>query len=1071
MKKYSLFFALLIASFAIRAQQVKWYLSMGAQQPWGTQTNINAMNQAFGNGGWNQGFYPSVNVNALLQPSVCLIFMEGGDSHANSMNNFLQTNIVAIQNWVAAGGRLLINAAPNQGGNIQYGFGGVLLNYAFGPYSSNSTNAPGQALHPIFNGPALPCGTNYNGNFWCHGYVTGPGITQLVIGQTPGCSLCEKAWGSGWVMFGSMTTPNWHTPTLNAANFLSNVLTYLAVCCQQPTITAVASQTAICSGQSVQITAGGAGVGGTYTINPGNITTSVITLQPASTTIFTIAGTNTANCQGSTTLQIIVNPTPTVNITSNSPVCRGSALNFNIGLPGGVPGYTWTGPNGFASNVQNPSIPNAQPANSGTYFVTVSSTYTNGGVCSSSGSAAAFVVNTNPVSTGNATVCQGSALTLTASVLGASSYSWTGPGNFSSQQMNPAPISPASPTNAGNYIVTAYFTTQGTTLVCTSTAVANTSVVATSPVTVTMPANICQYSTAVLTAASNPMAQNFSWSGPNGFNATGSNTTIPNILPPASGLYNVIATWAIGSVSCNVSGANQLNVVPVPNVNINPPVSVCYPANVQLSANSPGAISYNWTATNGYTSNVANPLLTAPDQTLSGIYTVNTAYTNGALTCYNSNTTQVTINPILTFTLPTYEQKCFNSTYTVAGPSGATSYTWQGMNGYTSNNQNLVIPNITPAQGGTYTLSVNLGPCITSAVTKIDVLSPISYSSTPGNRIICAGETVTLTMGASGGSHNYAYNWDPAIYLPSPTGSVQVSQPQGTTIYNVSAYDINCPFYTVTTTFTVQVNKAPMPDLQLEKAEGCEPLCLTYNSHKQNEIDNITWDFGNGQLLQGDDFSHCLTVGQYDLKVTTKGKNGCTETYTQAPIKVWPKPHTDFTWDPEQPSTTDNRVTFWPSHQYGPVTSYYWQFSGTNHTIGMDSSAAKNPLRIYENVGKYPVMVIAKTDKGCIDTTFKVLEVREDFTVFIPNTFTPNGDGLNDIFNIKGLGLKTEGYSMDIFDRWGALIYSTKDALKGWDGTIKGLNAANGVYVYKVKAVGANGEGRKEYVGHVTLMR
>jgi gliding motility-associated-like protein len=60
---------------------------------------------------------------------------------------------------------------------------------------------------------------------------------------------------------------------------------------------------------------------------------------------------------------------------------------------------------------------------------------------------------------------------------------------------------------------------------------------------------------------------------------------------------------------------------------------------------------------------------------------------------------------------------------------------------------------------------------------------------------------------------------------------------------------------------------------------------------------------------------------------------------------------------------------------------------------------------------------------------------------------------------------------MDIFDRWGTLVYSTKDAMKGWDGTIKGLNAENGVYVYKVKAIGANGEGRKEYVGHVSLLR
>jgi hypothetical protein len=127
MKKVLFGLALVLASFQFKAQQVKYYLSMSAQQPWGTNTNINAMNQAFGVGNWIQAYYSSVNVNALFQPSVCLIFMEGGDSHANAMNTFLQTNMTAIQNWVSAGGRLLVNAAPNQGGNINYGFGGMLL--------------------------------------------------------------------------------------------------------------------------------------------------------------------------------------------------------------------------------------------------------------------------------------------------------------------------------------------------------------------------------------------------------------------------------------------------------------------------------------------------------------------------------------------------------------------------------------------------------------------------------------------------------------------------------------------------------------------------------------------------------------------------------------------------------------------------------------------------------------------------------------------------------------------------------------------------------------------------------
>jgi gliding motility-associated-like protein len=441
--------------------------------------------------------------------------------------------------------------------------------------------------------------------------------------------------------------------------------------------------------------------------------------------------------------------------------------------------------------------------------------------------------------------------------------------------------------------------------------------------------------------------------------------------------------------------------------------------------------------------------------------------------CYNTNTTQVTVNPILTFSLEPYRQMCFNSTYTIGGPNGATSYTWTGPSAFTSTNQVLSIPAIQSGMGGTYTLEVNLGPCKTSATTKVDVLSPISFTLTPGNKIICAGDSVKLTMGSTGGSQNYAYVWNPQIYLGSPTGSVQYGKPTGTTIYNVMGYDIACPHYSINTSFTVTVNNAPLPELKLEKIEGCEPLCLTYNSRTQNDATSVTYDFGRGDLMQGDDFKYCLTEpGTYNLKIQTTGKNGCRGTYTYpAPIIVNPVPHTSLGHTPEEPTTTQNQVVFEPSAQYGPVVKYLWQFKGAKGGSGYDTSSAKNPLRIYDEIGKYPVMVISKTDKGCIDTVFKVLEIKDEFTIYIPNTFTPNGDNLNDVFNIKGVGLKYEGYTMEIYDRWGTLLYTTKDLTKGWDGTVKGLMAENGVYVYKVKALGANGEGKKEYVGHVTLLK
>jgi gliding motility-associated-like protein len=126
---------------------------------------------------------------------------------------------------------------------------------------------------------------------------------------------------------------------------------------------------------------------------------------------------------------------------------------------------------------------------------------------------------------------------------------------------------------------------------------------------------------------------------------------------------------------------------------------------------------------------------------------------------------------------------------------------------------------------------------------------------------------------------------------------------------------------------------------------------------------------------------------------------------------------------------------------------------------------------MYDNNGRFPVMLVVKNEMGCIDTVYKIVEIEEDVNVYIPNTFTPNDDNINDVFNIKGIGLKSEGYYMEVFDRWGTLVYSTKDINKGWDGTVKGVKATEGVYIYKVRVIGGNGVGKKEFKGHVTLLK
>jgi len=853
-------------------------------------------------------------------------------------------------------------------------------------------------------------------------------------------------------------------------------------------ITATATANSpLCSGQTLSLSVSSSAspsVAVTYTwTGPAAYTStlqnpSIVNSNTTMTGIYTVV-VNPGGCPVTKTVQVSVNPTPTISsVTNDGPKCSGTTLNLSVtanpsAVTAGTVGYTWGGPNSFASNIQNPGITNSSTLNTGVYNVTVTNTFTNGGVCTNTGTTSAFIVPISQVSVSPATstLCQNSNISFNSGAASATSYSWTGPSAFTSTITNPS-LTNISPLNSGNYTVTAYFTSPGTTLVCSSSAVSNLSVVPRNPVTALSTPNVCQYATGTLSANAVD-AYGYQWTGPNNFFSTASNTSIANIQPISAGVYSVTAFFSIGTVTCSTSNATQINVVPVNPIIINPAISVCYPANVPLQASSQSALTYFWNGPNSFTANVPNPVLYVPTPTASGVYTITTSYNNGILTCYNSNTTQVTVNPIITFTLPDFNRTCYNSPFTVNGPGGATSYTWTSSNGYSSNAQNLYIPGILPNQSGTYTLDVQLGPCITRASTSVEVLSPMQFTLTPNSRVICRGDSVKFVMGSTGGSQNYAYQWNPQVFLGSPTGSVATGVPIGTTIYNVTGYDIACPQYSITHMFTVQVNQPPKPDLQLERLSGCEPLCLFYDTKTEQESAITTYDFGGDIKMQADSFTYCLTQpGTYNLKIYSKGKNGCFGTYEfPEPIVVFPKPHTSLVHDPELPSTANNQVTFYPNHQYGPVVRYEWFFLGSAGGFAYDTSSQKNPVRVYDNVGKYPVMVISTTDKGCIDTVYKILDIQDEMTVYIPNTFTPNGDNLNDIFSLKGVGLKLEGYSMEIFDRWGASLYFTRDIMKGWDGMVKGREASEGVYIYKIKVIGANGEGKKEYVGHITLLR
>jgi hypothetical protein len=674
--------------------QVKYYLHAQVGQPWGSTSNLTCMNSAFGVGAWTQAQYETVNVNALFQPSVCFIFMEGSDNNAVPLNNFLSANGVAMQNWVANGGKLYLNAAPNSGGNINIGFGGVILNYP--SYTNTTTAYPGMAGMPQFSGPATPAGTNYSGNWYAHAYVSG-GITVPVMTGTAGPTLVDKFWGLGRVMIGGASTTNWHTPAPNGTNVRTNLLTMLGGCCGAiPTITAVATPSSICAGQSVTITAGGA-PGGSYVTFPGNIGGTTFVITPTVSTNFNIIGTPTTGCYGGVTIRVQVNAnSPTLSVSGNTSICQGGTINLTAS---GANTYTWS------TGSLSPSISQSPSTNTVYTVVGTASTGCTGTLTQ------AVSVNANPTVgiIGSQTVCSGSAIQLNAT--GANSFSWS---NGSTSTMIVI-----SPTANVTYSVT------GTTSAgCTGTAVTNITVSPSPGLSITGgTAAICPGASVLLTANG---ANSYSWS-----NGAFTSTISPS--PSVTTTYSVIGS---GTNACTGNAMITITVSPGPSLSVSGGTAVCSGQNTTLTAS--GANTYTWN--NGpITSSIA---VSPPVNTT---YTVNG--TNTVTGCSGSTVASVIVNPTPSLAINGGNAVCSGNSATLTA-SGANTYSW-------SNGSLTSSTAVSPSVSTTYSvIGTNSAGCTGMATVMVNVGTTPTVSIS-GNAAVCQGQTVNLI---ASGANSYLWN-------------------------------------------------------------------------------------------------------------------------------------------------------------------------------------------------------------------------------------------------------------------------------------------------------------------------
>ncbi|MCC6372205.1 MAG: gliding motility-associated C-terminal domain-containing protein, partial [Bacteroidia bacterium] len=251
---------------------------------------------------------------------------------------------------------------------------------------------------------------------------------------------------------------------------------------------------------------------------------------------------------------------------------------------------------------------------------------------------------------------------------------------------------------------------------------------------------------------------------------------------------------------------------------------------------------------------------------------------------------------------------------------------------------------------------------------------------------------------------------------------------------------------------------------------GCVPYETILNVPGVDD-GTAMWVFGDGSDPKQElTTSHVYTSpGHYTATLAYVNRMGCPSTpVTVATFTVHELPAPDFS-APEEIFISDPVVQFTNLTPSINSNKYTWKIEG------MANSTEVNPNVPFPKIGRYNVTLLAENpNTTCKAEITKPLDVKNDFNVFIPSSFSPNFDGVNDIFIpvFTAYGLDTKTYEFEVFDRWGHSIFRTKDVTKGWDGTVnnKGEAMKEEVYVYKIKYKDLDGNLYNK-IGHVSLLK
>jgi len=391
------------------------------------------------------------------------------------------------------------------------------------------------------------------------------------------------------------------------------------------------------------------------------------------------------------------------------------------------------------------------------------------------------------------------------------------------------------------------------------------------------------------------------------------------------------------------------------------------------------------------------------------------------------------------------------------GGNGGYVYNW-------SNGVNGSSQTVNPTTSSSYTVSVidSLGCTGTGVAIPVTVNPPLALVMSQPDTI-CDGDQILISAIASGGDGGpYSYTW---TGLTPVTSQINVN-PAVTTTYVVSVID-GCGTPSAMAYVEIVVNPLPVVAFTPIPAEGCAPLEVYFDNATVTTTTGTTyeWYFGDNSNSTVFEPLHLYTEpGNYTVTLKAVSAEGCLSTLiVQDAVKVYPVPEAAIGANPPLASIFHPEISF-TDQGYGAT---WWEWSFGDNSSG---SNEQNPTHNYQAIGTYNIILYVMNDYGCRDTAYNEVVIEGASTVYIPNAFTPNGDGRNDEFLVAGIGLTD--MEMSIFNRWGNRIFVSGNINQGWNGNnlYTGAECQEDVYVYQVNVKNFKGE-LFTYTGRVTLVR